>query len=112
LRGLDFDGVHKDIPNALTHLSKNLDAWNYDSSGLGPGLIVIGETRTILTQEIRKDTGDEVLKQICVGEGRVRHVQFISLAVFRQLLVNHFSIYLDKINLVANEAKKEKERIE
>ena len=73
LGGLDFDGVHKDVPNALARLSENLDAWNYDSSGLGPGLDVIGETRTIFTQEIRDDAGDEVLKQIFVGD-RVRHV--------------------------------------
>ena len=66
--GLDFDGVHKDVPNALARLSENLDAQNYNSSGLGPGLDVIGETRTIFTQEIKDDEDDEVLKQICVGE--------------------------------------------
>ena len=92
LGGLDFDGVHKDVPNALACLSKNLDARNYDSSGLGPGLDVIGETRTIFTQEISDDACNEVLKQFCVGEDRVRHVQFLSLAVFRRLLVNHFAI--------------------
>jgi hypothetical protein len=83
LGGLDFDGVHKDIPNALARLSENVDAWNYDSSGLGPGLDVIGEMRTIFTQEIREDTDNDVLKQICVGEDCVGHVQFLSLAVFR-----------------------------
>ena len=83
LGGLDFSGVHKDIPNALARLSENLDARNYDSSGLGPGLDVIGETRTIFTQEIREDAGNEVLKQIFVGKDRVRHVQFLSLAVCR-----------------------------
>ena len=92
LGGLDFDGVHKDVPNALARLSENLGARNYDSSGLGPGLDVIGETRTIFTQEIREDAGNEVLKQISVGEDCVRHVQFLSLAVFRRLLVNHFAI--------------------
>ncbi len=86
--GLDFDGVHKEVPNALARLSENLGPRNYDSSGLGPGLDVIGETRTIFTQEIREHPGDDV------DEDRVRHVQFLSLAVFRRLLVNHFAIYL------------------
>ncbi len=48
----DFDGVSKDVPNALARLSENLDAGSYDLSGLSPGLDVIGETRTIFTQEI------------------------------------------------------------
>ncbi len=68
LGGIEFDGIHKDIPNALARLSENLNPRNYDSSGLGPGLDVIGETRTIFTQEIKDDEDDEVLKQICVGE--------------------------------------------
>ncbi len=100
LGGLDFDGVHKDVPNALAGLSENLDARNYDSSGLGPGLDVIGESRTILTQEIREDAGNEVLKQISVGKDRIRHVQFLSLAVFRQLLVNHFAILIRQNKIV------------
>ena len=73
-------------------MSENLDARNYDSSGLRPGLDVIGETRSIFTQEIAEDEEDAVLKQISVGEERVRNDQFLSLAVFRQLLVNHFAI--------------------
>ena len=68
LGGIVFDGIHKDIPNALARLSNNLDARNYDLSGLGPGLDVIGKTRTIFTQEISDDACNEVLKQICVGE--------------------------------------------
>jgi hypothetical protein len=52
-------------------LSENLVARNYDSSGLGPGLDVIGEMRTIFTKEIREDVDDDVSKQISVGEERV-----------------------------------------
>ena len=66
--GIEFDGIHKDVPNALARLSENLDSRNYDLSGLGPGLDVIGKTRTIFTQEISDDACNEVLKQICVGE--------------------------------------------
>ncbi len=109
--GIDFDGIHKDIPNALAHLSENLDARNYNSSGLGPGLDVIGETRTIFTQEISDDACNEVLKQICVGEDRVQYVQFLSLAVFRRLLVNHFAIFFSQ-NKIVWPARKRKRRRE
>ena len=87
-----------------------MDPRNYDLSRLGPGLDVIGETRTILTQEIRDDAGNEVLKQICVGEDRVRHVQFHSLAVFRQLLVNHFAILFSQNKIVWPTRKRKRRR--
>ena len=109
LGGLD-DGVHKDVPNALTRLSENQDAWNFDLSGLGPGLDVISETRTIFTQEIRDDAGDEVLKQICVGKDRVQHVQFLSLAVFRRILVNHFAILFSQNEIVWPTRKRKRRR--
>ena len=44
---LDSDGVQKEVPNALARLSENLDARNYDSSGLGPGLDVIPTARRL-----------------------------------------------------------------
>jgi len=44
---LDYDGAQVDVPNALARLLTNLDPRNYDSSGLGPGLDVVGETRTV-----------------------------------------------------------------
>ncbi len=107
---LDFDEVHKDVPNALARLSENHDARNYDLSGLGPGLDVIGETRTIFTQEIREDTGDDVLKQIFVGNDRVRHVQFLSLAVFRRLLVNDFATLFSQNKIVWPTRKRKRRR--
>jgi hypothetical protein len=110
LGGIKFDGIHKDIPNALARLSENLDPRNYDSSGLGPGLDVIGETRTIFTKEIRDYAGNEILKQICVGEDRVRHVKFLSLAVFRRLLVNHFAILFSQNKIVWPTRKRKRRR--
>jgi hypothetical protein len=110
LGDIEFDGIHKDIPIALARLSENHDPRNYDSSGLGPGLDVIGERRTIFTKEIRDDAGDEVLKQICVGEDRVRHVQFLSLAVFRRLLVNHFAILCSQNKIVWPTRKRKRRR--
>ena len=74
---LDFDGVRKEVPNALARLSENLETRNYDSSGLGPGLDVIGEMRSIFTQEIRENMDNDVVKQISDGEERVRNVQFL-----------------------------------
>jgi hypothetical protein len=80
---LDFDGARKEVPNALARLFENLETRNYDSSGLGPGLDVIGEMRSIFTQEIRENMDNDVVKQISVGEESVRNVQFLSLAIFR-----------------------------
>jgi hypothetical protein len=45
---LDYDGVSVAVPNALARLSRNLDPHTYDSSGMGPGLDVVGETRTCM----------------------------------------------------------------
>ena len=52
---LDFDGVRVDVPHALAHLSCNLVARNYDSSGLGPVLDVIAATRSLFTEDITED---------------------------------------------------------
>jgi hypothetical protein len=68
----------------------NQNARNYNSSGVGPGDDVIGETRSLLTRELEDDV--VCTNQISLGEDRVRSVQNLSLAVFRQLLVNHFAI--------------------
>jgi hypothetical protein len=59
---LDFDGVQKDVLNGLARLSTNLNAQNYDSSGLGLGLDAIGET-------IIEDT--DLLQQILIREDRI-----------------------------------------
>ena len=98
------------IFQSLLRLSENLDPWNYDLSGLSPGLDVIGETRTIFTKEIRDYAGNEILKQICVGEDHVRHVQFLSLAVFRRLLVNHFAILFSQNKIVWPTRKRKRRR--
>ena len=71
---------------------------------------MIGETRTIFTQEIREDAGNEVLKQICVGDDCVRHVQFLSLAVFRRLLVNIFAILFSQNKIVWPTRKSKRRR--
>ncbi len=77
---LDFDGIRADISNALARLLVSLDARTYHSSGLGPGLDVIAETRSLLMREIMEDI--DITKQISIGEDHVRHVQYLSLAVF------------------------------
>jgi hypothetical protein len=77
----DFEGVQADIPIALARLLVDLDARNYDSLGLGPGDDVIAETRSLLTREFEEDI--DITKQISIGENCVRHVQHLSLAVFR-----------------------------
>jgi hypothetical protein len=81
MASFDFEGVRVDVPIALARLSVNLDARNYDSSGLSPGNDVIAETRSLLTIEFMEDL--DLTKQISIGEDCVRHVQTLSLAVYR-----------------------------
>jgi hypothetical protein len=95
---LDWEGVRADIPNALAHLSLNQNACNYDSSGVGPGDDVIGESRSLLTRELEDDV--ICTNQISLGEDCVRSVQNLSLAVFRQLLVNRFAILFSQNKIV------------
>jgi hypothetical protein len=98
MASFDWEGVRADIPTALAHLLVNLDARNYDSSGLGPGDDEIGETRLLLTRELEEDV--DITNQISIGEDRVRSVQNLSLAVFWQLLVNHFAILFSQNKIV------------
>jgi hypothetical protein len=94
----DWEGVSADIPNAVACLSVNQNACNYDSSGVGPGNDVIGETRSLLTRELDNDV--VFTNQISLIEDRVRSVQNLSLAVFRKLLVNHFAILFSQNKIV------------
>jgi len=95
---LDYDGVQVDIPNALARLSSNHDPRKYDSSGLGPGLDVVDETRTIMNRDLG-ESEEATTQEMEIGEDRVRHVRHLSLAVFRQLLVNHFAIFFSQNNI-------------
>ncbi len=38
------------------------------------------------------EESEEATQEIVIGKIRVRHVQYLSLAVFRRLLVNYFAI--------------------
>jgi hypothetical protein len=96
---LDFEGVPVEVPNALTRLSANLDPQNFDSSGIGPGSNVMDENRSILGSDVaaRNDSASRIddmtiMKGITNGVDCVRSVRFLSLTVFRRLLVNHFAI--------------------
>ena len=78
---LDFDGVRVEVPNALARLSSNLDPRNYDSSGMGPGLDVVEETRNCMNRDL--SVSEEVTtREMELGDGRVRHVRHLSLTVF------------------------------
>ena len=96
---LEYEGVRVDVPNALARLSTNLDPRNYDSTGLGPGLDVVDETRTLMNRDFG-EREEDISREIEIGGDRVRHVRHLSLAVFRRLLVNHFSILFSQNKLV------------
>ena len=78
---LEFDGVKDVVPNALAHLSRNLDPRNYDSSGMGPGLDVVDETQTCINRDLSESV-EVTLRDMVIGEDRVRQVRHLSLAVF------------------------------
>ena len=107
LGSLDFKGVPVEVPNALARLSASLDPRNYDLSGLGPGSDVMAENYSLLTSDvvelsdfvIRIDDRNSMLS-IADGVDRVRRVQYLSLNVFRHLLVNHFAILISQNKIV------------
>jgi hypothetical protein len=76
----------------------NQNVHNHDSSGVSPGDDIIGETKSLLTRELE----DDVIfnNQTSLGEDCVRSVQNLSLAIFRQLLVNHFAILFSQNKIV------------
>ena len=96
---LEFDDVKDVVPNALARLSRNLNPRNYDSSGMGPGLDVVDETRTCINHNLSESV-EVTTRDMVIGEDRVRQVRHLSLAVFRRLLVNHFAILFSQNNIV------------
>ena len=44
----DYDGLSKEIPNAVARICRNLDPRNYDSSCMGRGLTFCGTTWWII----------------------------------------------------------------
>ena len=114
---LDFEGVPVEVPNALAFSSANLDPRNYDSSGLGPGSDVMSENCSLLTSKVAElsDFTSQIdernaMLSIANGVDCVRCVQFLSLTVFHQLLVQHFSILFSR-NKVVWPARKTQKRI-
>jgi hypothetical protein len=96
-----------EVPNALARLSANLDPRNFDSSGVGPGSDVMAENRSLLRSEVAgvSDSSSRIddmniMKSIMNGVDRVWSVRYLSLNVFRQLLVNHFAILFSRNNIV------------
>ena len=96
-------------------MSANLDPHNFDSSGVGPGSDVMAENRSILRSEVAavSDSASRIddmniMKGIMNGVDRVRSVRYLSLNVFRQLLVNHFAILFSQNKIVWPEPKTRK----
>jgi hypothetical protein len=115
---LDFEGIPVEVPNALARLSANLDPCNFDSSGVGPGSDVMAENRSILRSEVAalNDSASliddmNIMKGIMNGVDRVRSVCFLSLNVFRRLLVNHFAILFSQNKIVWPERQTRKRNI-
>ncbi len=77
---------------------QELDPRNYDSSGMGPGLDVVEETRNCMNQDL--SLNEELNeREMEVGDDRVRNVRHMSLTIFRRLLVNPFAILFSQNKL-------------
>jgi hypothetical protein len=66
---------------------------------MGPGLDIVEETRTCMNRDL-SESEEVTTREMENGEDRVRLVQHLSLAVFQQLLVNHFAILFSQNNIV------------
>jgi hypothetical protein len=104
---LDYEGVPVEVPNALARLSANLDPRNFDSSGVGPESDVMAVNHSLLRSEVAtvSDSASRIddmniMKGIMNGVDRVRSVRYLSLNIFRQLLVNHFAILFSQNKIV------------
>jgi hypothetical protein len=109
---LDFENVPVEVPNVLDCLLANLDHRNHDLSGLGTGSDVLAENCSLLTSKVAilSDFASgiddrNVMLSIANGVDRMRCVQFLSLTVFRRLLVQHFAILFSQNKVVWPERK-------
>jgi len=98
-------------------LSAYLDPLNFDSSGVGLGSDVMAENRSILRSEVAalSDSASliddmNIMKGIMNGLDHVRSVCFLSLNVFRRLLVNHFAILFSQNKIVRTKRKSRKRK--
>jgi hypothetical protein len=106
---LDYEGVPVEVPNALTLtcLSANLDPRNFDSSGLGPESDVMTENHSLMRSEVvEKSDAASCIDDRAIMMGItnvvdcVQSVRYLSLNVFRRLLVNHFAILFSQNKIV------------
>jgi hypothetical protein len=85
LGDMDFDGLNEDVPNAIAHLTCNLDPKNYDSSRLGRGCIVLS---------------NDMIPHEHVSDLLINSVSLMNLLAFRRKLVKHHAIQFHKNALV------------
>ncbi len=88
-------------------MSANLDPRNFNSLGVGQGSDVMAENRSILRSEVAVVTDSasriddmNIMKGIMNGVDCERSVRYLSLNVFRHLLVNHFAILFSQNKIV------------
>jgi hypothetical protein len=111
---LDYKGVPVEVPNALAHLSANLDPRNFDSLGLGPGSDVMAENHSLVRSKVAANAAScciddrAIMMGITNGVDRLQSVRCLSLNVFRWLLVNHFAILFSQNKIVWPERQTQK----
>jgi hypothetical protein len=86
----DFEGVRVDIPYSIARLSTNLDPRNYDLSGMGPGVDVVGRINDFAARESEERVRQQLRSSI----------SNMSLTEFRRRLIVHFDILFKENKIV------------
>ena len=86
----DFEGVREDIPYSIARLSTNLDPRNYDLSGMGPGVDVVGGINDFAARESEERVRQQLRSSI----------SNMSLTEFRRRLIVHFDILFKENKIV------------
>ena len=112
---LDYEGVPVEVPNALAHLSANLDPRNFDLLDQRPGSDVMAENRALLrskvvelSDSVSRIDDSTIMMGITNSVDHVWSVCYLSLNVFCWLLVNHFATLFSKNKIVWPECQTEK----
>jgi hypothetical protein len=81
----DYDGLSKEIPNAVARICRNLDPQNYDSSGMGHGTDVLQ---------------DDMVDNRHVSNLLSNNISSMSLTTFHSRLVAHHAVQFRRNTLV------------
>ena len=93
----DFDEHADTLPFALQRLSSPGEVRNYDSSGMGPGVVTEKEEESISDEQ---PLVDNFYQTDQVSFNHINDVCFLTADIFQQKLIEHFDILFRKHKIV------------